>query len=42
MLNKEDIDKLIKSEITDYRLYLYDESVKNGLKYCEYLKCLSK
>jgi hypothetical protein len=41
-LNKEDIDKLIKSEITDYRLYLYDDSVKNGLKYCEYLKCLSK
>lgn len=39
-LNKQDVEKLILYEITDFRLYIYDRAITNGKIYQEYLKCI--
>lgn len=41
-LTKQDIKLLIENPITDNRLYIYDGTVENGVKFSEYLKCLTK
>lgn len=41
-LSEDDIEKLLKSEITDNRLYLYDGSVKDGKKLQSFLTCIVK
>jgi len=42
LLNKLEIARIIKSPITDVKLYIYDAEISNGTKYSEYLKCLNK
>ncbi|MDI6033020.1 hypothetical protein QLS91_08030 [Flavobacterium sp. LB2P84] len=41
-LTKLEIQRIIKSPITDVKLYIYDAEIFEPLKYSEYLKCLSK
>jgi hypothetical protein len=40
-LNSIEIEKFKNEVITDYRLYIYDNSITNGIKLQEYMKCLS-
>jgi hypothetical protein len=39
-LNKIEVDRIIKSPITDVRLYIYDAEVFSPQKYSKYLKCI--
>jgi hypothetical protein len=39
-LNKLEIQKIIKNPITDFRLFIYDNTVSNPDKFSYYLKCL--
>lgn len=39
-LNEEEIERLSTHAITDFRLYIYDQTVTKGAKYQQYLKCL--
>lgn len=39
-LEKEHIDLVLNDEITDFRLYKEDRSVKNSIKLRNYLRCL--
>jgi len=39
-LTEDDITKMKNNVITDVRLYVYDSSIKNGVKIREYLKCI--
>lgn len=41
LLTEDEINKLTTSEITDIKLYVYTEEIKNGAEIMEYLKCLS-
>jgi len=41
-LTTEEINLLKENNITDIRLYIYDREVKNGSRFKEYLKCLTK
>jgi len=41
-LTQEEIKLLSENSITDNRLYIYDGTIKNGIKIKEYLKCLLK
>jgi len=41
-LSNEDISKISNSYITDYRLFVYDFALDNGILFSEYIKCLSK
>ena len=43
-LNKSDVLKLSTHQITDIRLYIYDEELKadDAMKYLEYMKCIAK
>lgn len=41
-LTDNEIKKLSENYITDYRLYIYDFKLDEGVLYQEYLKCLSK
>jgi hypothetical protein len=40
-LNENELKLLASNKITDFRLYIYEESVPMGNKLMEYLKCLS-
>lgn len=40
-LSDEEIEELTQKKITDVRLYIYDSEIKDGVKYQEYLKCIS-
>lgn len=42
LLTSTDISKLQKFKITDFRVYIYDETDIEGIKYRDYIKCLSK
>jgi len=41
-LNNKDIQLLTDNKMTDYRLYIYDNTIKNGNTLMEYLKCITK
>jgi hypothetical protein len=41
-LNNKDIQLLTANKMTDYRLYVYDNTIKNGNTLMEYLKCITK
>lgn len=41
-LNNKDIQLLTANKMTDYRLYVYDNTIKNGNTLMEYLKCIIK
>lgn len=41
-LNETDIKLLTSNKMTDYRLYIYDNTIRYGNELIEYIKCISK